>query len=40
LTHRGVEDWRIDYNMRRPHSAHRELTPAEFAHVGHEEARS
>ena len=26
-----IEDWRIDYNMRRPHSAHGELTPSEFA---------
>jgi putative transposase len=26
-----LEDWRIDYNMARPHSAHGWLTPAEFA---------
>lgn len=26
-----TEDWRIDYNTRRPHSAHGDLTPAEFA---------
>jgi putative transposase len=26
-----VEDWRIDYNMNRPHSAHGDLTPTEFA---------
>ena len=26
-----VEDWRIDYNERRPHSAHGDLTPNEFA---------
>ena len=26
-----LEDWRIDYNMNRPHSAHGWLTPAEFA---------
>jgi putative transposase len=26
-----IEDWRIDYNMNRPHSAHGELTPHEFA---------
>jgi putative transposase len=26
-----IEDWRCDYNANRPHSAHRELTPAEFA---------
>ena len=26
-----IEDWRIDYNMNRPHSAHGMLTPAEFA---------
>jgi len=26
-----IEDWRIDYNANRPHSAHRGLTPAEFA---------
>ena len=27
-----IEDHRIDYNMNRPHSAHRGLTPTEFAH--------
>ncbi len=26
-----IEDWRIDYNKNRPHTAHGELTPAEFA---------
>jgi len=26
-----VEDWPIDYNINRPHSAHGELTPSEFA---------
>lgn len=26
-----VEDWRIDYNNHRPHSAHGHRTPAEFA---------
>lgn len=26
-----IEDWRIDYNNNRPHSAHDGLTPAEFA---------
>ncbi|EID14346.1 transposase [Mycolicibacterium phlei RIVM601174] len=26
-----IEDWRIDYNANRPHSAHGELTPTEFA---------
>ena len=26
-----TEDWRIDYNENRPHSAHNWLTPAEFA---------
>ena len=26
-----IEDWRIDYNDNRPHTAHGELTPAEFA---------
>ncbi|WP_430300457.1 IS3 family transposase [Rhabdothermincola salaria] len=26
-----IEDWRVDYNINRPHSAHGELTPAEFA---------
>jgi putative transposase len=26
-----VEDWRIDYNMNRPHSAHGWLSPNEFA---------
>jgi putative transposase len=28
-----IEDWRIDYNSRRPHSAHGDLTPDEFAEV-------
>ena len=26
-----IEDHRIDYNINRPHSAHGDLTPAEFA---------
>ena len=26
-----IEDWRIDYNINRPHSAHGGLTPTEFA---------
>jgi putative transposase len=26
-----IEDWRIDYNINRPHSAHGGLTPDEFA---------
>jgi putative transposase len=26
-----IEDWRIDYNTNRPHSAHGDLTPTEFA---------
>jgi len=26
-----IEDWRIDYNEHRPHSAHGDLTPNEFA---------
>lgn len=26
-----IEDWRIDYNTNRPHSAHGGLTPTEFA---------
>ena len=26
-----VEDWRHDYNANRPHTAHGELTPNEFA---------
>ena len=26
-----IEDWRIDYNINRPHSAHGDLTPDEFA---------
>lgn len=26
-----IEDWRIDYNHTRPHSAHGDLTPVEFA---------
>jgi len=28
-----IEDWRIDYNFNRPHSAHGDLTPTEFAHA-------
>ena len=28
-----VEGWRIDYNNNRPHSAHGELTPVEYAHA-------
>lgn len=28
-----IEDWRIDYNNYRPHSAHGDLTPNEFAQV-------
>jgi len=26
-----IEDWRIDYNVNRPHTAHGDLTPVEFA---------
>ena len=26
-----VEDWRLNYNANRPHSAHGELAPTEFA---------
>ena len=26
-----IEDWRIDYNENRPHTAHGDLTPTEFA---------
>ena len=26
-----IEDWRIDYNQHRPHSAHGDLSPTEFA---------
>jgi putative transposase len=26
-----IGDWRIDYNQNRPHSAHVDLTPSEFA---------
>ena len=26
-----TEDWRIDYNLNRPHSSLRGLTPVEFA---------
>jgi putative transposase len=26
-----IEDWRIDYNDHRPHTAHGDLTPSEFA---------
>jgi hypothetical protein len=29
-----IEDWRCDYNATRPHSAHGELTPTEFAYSG------
>src|SRR3546814_17713431 len=28
-----ISDWRIDYNQNRPHSAHGDLTPGEFAHA-------
>ena len=30
-----IEDWRIDYNTNRPHSAHGDLTPSEFASMDH-----
>ncbi len=30
-----IEDHRIDYNMNRPHTAHGDLTPAEFAKKWH-----
>jgi len=26
-----IEDWRVDYNDNRPHSAHGDLAPSEFA---------
>ena len=26
-----IEDWRCDYNTERPHTAHGDLTPTEFA---------
>jgi len=26
-----IEDWRLDYNANRPHTAHGDLTPTEFA---------
>jgi len=26
-----IEDWRLDYNINRPHTAHGDLTPTEFA---------
>jgi putative transposase len=26
-----IEDWRMDYNLNRPHTAHGDLSPAEFA---------
>ncbi len=26
-----IEDWRLDYNRERPHTAHGHLPPAEFA---------
>ena len=25
-----IQDWRLDYNAERPHTAHGDLTPAEF----------
>ena len=28
-----IEDWRTDYNTHRPHSAHGDLTPNEFANA-------
>jgi putative transposase len=30
-----IEDWRIDYNINRPHSAHGDLTPSEFVEAWH-----
>jgi putative transposase len=30
-----IEDWRIDYNIKLPHSAHGDLTPSEFAQAWH-----
>jgi hypothetical protein len=31
-----TDDWRIDYNVNRPHSAHGDLTPSELAQLyGH-----
>jgi putative transposase len=30
-----IEDWRIDYNINRPHSAHGDLTPSEFTRAWH-----
>ncbi len=32
-----IEDWRIDYNINRPHSAHGDLTPNEFAQAWHQQ---
>jgi len=32
-----IEDWRIDYNMNRPHSAHGWLTPAEFTEAWYDQ---
>jgi len=29
-----IEDWRLDYNANRPHTAHGDLTPSEFAANG------
>jgi putative transposase len=26
-----IEDWPVDYNINRPHTAHGDLTPTEFA---------
>lgn len=30
-----IEDWRIDYNTNRPHTAHGDLTPSEFTAAWH-----
>ena len=32
-----IEDWRIDYNTNRPHTAHGDLTPSEFTAAWHTE---
>ena len=37
-----IEDWRIDYNLNRPHSAHGGLSPTEFvqAWLNHQQPKS
>ena len=35
-----IEDWRIDYNINRPHSAHGDLSPTESERVKGDETTS